>query len=958
MDSSQATSEEGTQYKKFTRHVIKNLIKKEKACARHIFLKKCYESKVIPNTLVIKPPNTGGTVNPDTQNKYKICASTASLTNLRIAIKDASKEAHEQCSLYKELLSGTLESIPPPERDSLLEHVRKREPQISRKLKHSFHQKLKHLKEKQNQPCEKPNPDGYKAPTKTSKNRRFMKRNKYRKWKKREAQKKVNLITNLSDFTLNEDMTNLLNRGLSFVPCPKGVNKSQLVADLSRYERNMKWKEYFFQDEPQESNDNSEEETGPKDLFKQKKSNLPPTKAPPALRDYLSAVRSDILGSIKKGVHSNISKEEAIAIKELQTAQKEGQIVIKPSDKGGGVTIMNKNDYVEALEKQLKSTHTNEDGTSCPFYVKSNEQEIKEFQSQTSSLITEGVRKGYISKNDGKYMDPSDKPGRLYGLCKTHKEVKQGEKLPPIRPIVSNSGATTEQISSFVDTHARSQVLKMKSFVEDTPHLLRLFETMNAEGPQTEGTFPVSIDVKNMYGNIPSEGPQGGLAAFEFAMNKREDQSIPTVFLVALMSIILRGNIFEFASQLWRQIIGCAMGTKSGPTYANLFMDWLEQEKLLGLWTGTQPKNWKRYLDDILFFWSSTEEELLKFLDHLNAQHPYIKFTMEYNIETKSVPFLDTIVSINESGYIETDLFRKTTAKVQYLLPSSCHPSFLTKNIPYSLAYRLLRICSKPEVFQQRLLELKDDLISRSYHIKVIEQAFERIKGISRSEALKRVDHKKDTGREPLVVTFHPNMPPLHKLIKKHHNVMINEDMRLQRCFKEPSIVAFKRSQNLRDLLVRARVSKGKRSSRVVNGFKRCERICEMCIRSHNNVKEHTCERTGQSWQISAPITCLTKNIVYRLTCKKCPQSEFVYIGQTERRACDRFADHRGYVTQGKINQPAGEHFTKKGHTTMDMLYLPIERVLPRGDTALRESREKIWISRYDSTTYGKNTRA
>ena len=32
-------------------------------------------------------------------------------------------------------------------------------------------------------------------------------------------------------------------------------------------------------------------------------------------------------------------------------------------------------------------------------------------------------------------MDPSDKPGRLYGLCKTHKEVKQGKKLPPIHPI-------------------------------------------------------------------------------------------------------------------------------------------------------------------------------------------------------------------------------------------------------------------------------------------------------------------------------------------------------------------------------------------------------------------------------------------------------------------------------------------------------------------------------------------
>ena len=49
----------------------------------------------------------------------------------------------------------------------------------------------------------------------------------------REAQKKVNLITNLSDFPLNEAMRNLLNRGLSFVPTPEGVNKSQLVSDLS-----------------------------------------------------------------------------------------------------------------------------------------------------------------------------------------------------------------------------------------------------------------------------------------------------------------------------------------------------------------------------------------------------------------------------------------------------------------------------------------------------------------------------------------------------------------------------------------------------------------------------------------------------------------------------------------------------------------------------------------------------
>ena len=58
---------------------------------------------------------------------------------------------------------------------------------------------------------------------------------------------------------------------------------------------------------------------------------------------------------------------------------------------------------------------------------------------------------------------------------------------------------------------------------------------------------------------------------------------IPTLFQVALLSQVLRGNIFEFAGQLWRQLIGTAMGTRIGPTYANLFMGWLEVEKLLGL---------------------------------------------------------------------------------------------------------------------------------------------------------------------------------------------------------------------------------------------------------------------------------------------------------------------------------------------------------------------------------------
>ena len=110
--------------------------------------------------------------------------------------------------------------------------------------------------------------------------------------------------------------------------------------------------------------------------------------------------------------------------------------------------------------------------------------------------------------------------------------------------------------------------------------------------------------------------------------------------------------------------------------------------------------------DDIVFIWHGSTDELDEFMEHINSQHPNIKFTATYDTVTKSIPFLDMMIRINEDGYLETDLYKKKTTKVQYLLPSSCHPGHITRNIPYSLAYRLLRICSKRETFKLRLEEL------------------------------------------------------------------------------------------------------------------------------------------------------------------------------------------------------------------------------------------------------------
>ena len=82
-----------------------------------------------------------------------------------------------------------------------------------------------------------------------------------------------------------------------------------------------------------------------------------------------------------------------------------------------------------------------------------------------------------------------------------------------------------------------------------------------------------------------------------------------------------------------------------------------------------------------------------------------------------------------------------------------------------------------------------------------------------------------------------------------------------------------------------------------------------------------------------------------------------LYIGETQRRFCDRLQDHRGYITQKKLDHPIGNHFNRKGHKVTDLLPIPFERVLPKGDSLLRKRREKFWINQYDAVTFGANSR-
>ena len=142
------------------------------------------------------------------------------------------------------------------------------------------------------------------------------------------------------------------------------------------------------------------------------------------------------------------------------------------------------------------------------------------------------------------------------------------------------------------------------------------------------------------------------------------------------------------------------------------------------------------------------------------------------------------------------------------------------------------------------------------------------------------------------------------------------------------------------------------------NFIKNCWRI--KCLPAYilyipkSGIKTHKCNKTQEIYPITTSLTCLSDNVVYKIACKKC--KDFVYIGQTSNRFCDRFLSHKSYVTSKKLDQVCGAHFNLKGHSKEDMLPIILEQVHPKNDIHLLLNREKYWINTYQSIEFGSNT--
>ena len=123
----------------------------------------------------------------------------------------------------------------------------------------------------------------------------------------------------------------------------------------------------------------------------------------------------------------------------------------------------------------------------------------------------------------------------------------------------------------------------------------------------------------------------------------------------------------------------------------------------------------------------------------MNSVDPAIKFTAEVDFERNTVNFLDVVISIDEQGYLRTDLYTKPNTLNQLLLPKSAHPPSVTRGSVYSLAIRLRCICCTEELFELRAGQLKEKLLERGYAVDVVEAGIRRAREVPRLDALHNV---------------------------------------------------------------------------------------------------------------------------------------------------------------------------------------------------------------------------
>ena len=400
-------------------------------------------------------------------------------------------------------------------------------------------------------------------------------------------------------------------------------------------------------------------------------------------------------------------------VKALNRLKKRDDIVITKPDKGSGVVVMDKPEYIRLLsaasvDNTSKFTHVDDKRPKMrgrpPKHFHPLLQKEKELHETLYQILPDEIANSLSPK--------SSRLAHLYGLPKTHKATLS------MRPILSATGTYNYNLAKWLE-----QKLKPLSLNEYTITDAFTFADEIRTHTMNEDDILVSYDVTALFTNVPldetikilvNKAFTGDWFNKTYGLNLQQDQ------LARLLEIATTNQLFQFNGQLYQQTDGVAMGSPLGPLMANVFMCHLEEKLTRG---GLMPQLYKRYVDDTLARMPSVDAAA-EFLSTLNGLHPSLTFTMELPVDNK-IPFIG-IEIVKNGTKLETQVYRKPT-NTGLLLHFQSHTDKRYKDsLLQTMIHRAYSLSSTTEAFNAECAKLRSIFSRLDYPMSVIDSAIKK----------------------------------------------------------------------------------------------------------------------------------------------------------------------------------------------------------------------------------------
>ena len=327
----------------------------------------------------------------------------------------------------------------------------------------------------------------------------------------------------------------------------------------------------------------------------------------------------------------------------LKSLGRDRNIVVCPPDKGRGVVILDRSDYVSKMETILKDSTKFERLPHADSFLLSVrlEDRINKFLKtlNNANVISDATYK-YL------YVTGSS-PGILYGLAKIHKTGI------PFRPILAAYKTATYKIAKFliplIEPFAHNEYTVKNSY--------EFYDSVLALNNSNMTGFMVSYDVSSLYTNVPVNETLSILCDQIFSVTDNFHNFSRDNFL-GILRLAVSNSYFLFNNFLYKQLDGLAMGNPLAPALANVFLCDIERKIFTSCPVNIRPKFYRRYLDDTFAIFDN-EDQADSFFHFINALHSNLSFSMDKQVQCK-LPFLDLNID-NSSGIFSSSVYRKAT---------------------------------------------------------------------------------------------------------------------------------------------------------------------------------------------------------------------------------------------------------------------------------------------------------